>query len=446
MRTPNRVWSKVTLGILIIVVGLAFLSGTTGQVYAYHGHGWGGYGHGWGGYGNWWGGYGWYYPYYSYYYYPYYYPYYSSYYYPYSYSYYYPYSYSYGYGAYGSYGYNQQYQLTVSTNPSSLSNSVTGAGQFSPGSSASFSANQNIIQVSQDTRYVFSQWTGDYTGSGLSGSVTMDSAKTVTAVYQLQYYLSVAAQPSNAGALQGSGWFNSGTSTVLSVPSQVISGENSGSRLIFSGWTVDGSTGQTGSALTIQMNAPHTVVAQYAQQYYLTVSSDQGDVSGAGWYNAGATASISASTPPSPSYGINMIFNGWQGDVQSTSQSTTVMMDGPKSVTATWRADPTVLYTTVAVIVAAIAVAIWAGALAWRRRSNTGGTQWQASPSSQPNQPMNTQPNPNPSVASLSSTAVSSPQSSAQSHAHRRRRSHAPTPPQEPSRPEGTTASNSQTE
>jgi len=442
MRNPNRVWARVSIGVLIIVVGLALLSGTTGQVYAYYGHGhgwggWGGYGHGWG-----WGGYGWggygYYPYFSYYYYPY--SYYS--YYPYYSSYYYPYSYSYGYGAYGSYGYNQQYQLTVNTNPSSLSSSVSGAGQFSPGSSASFSANQNVIQVSQDTRYVFAQWTGDYNGNSLSGSITMDAAKTVTAVYQLQYYLSVAAQPSSAGTLQGSGWFNSGTSTVISIPSQVISTQNSGSRLVFSGWNVDGSVSQTGAALTIQMNGPHTVVAQYSQQYYLTLSSDQGSVTGGGWYDAGSTASISASTPPNPSYGVSMVFNGWQGDIQSSSQSTTVMMDGPKSATATWRADPTVLYVTVAVIVAAVAVAMWVGAVAWRRRNNSAGMNWQATPSIPPNQTAPTSVSTAPTNSHLNPTSY---QSGAQSHAHRRRRSHAPAPSQEPSATEGTNGSNPET-
>jgi len=440
MRSPNRVLTRVSIGVLIVVVGLALLSGTTGQVYAYygHGHGWGGwYGHGWG-----WGGYGWggygYYPYFSYYYYPYSY---YSYYYPYYSSYYYPYSYSYGYGAYGSYGYNQQYQLTVNTNPSSLSSSVSGAGQFSPGSSASFSANQNVIQVSQDTRYVFSQWTGDYNGNSLSGSITMDAAKTVTAVYQLQYYLSVSAQPSSAGTLQGSGWFNSGTSTVISVPSQVISGQNSDSRLVFSGWNVDGSVSQTGAALTIQMNGPHTIVAQYTQQYYLTLSSDQGSVTGGGWYDAGSTASISASTPPNPSYGVSMVFNGWQGDIQSSGQSTTVMMDGPKSATATWRADPTVLYVTVAVIVAAIAVAMWVVAVAWRRRNNSAGMNWQAAPSQPPSQTAPTSVSTAPVNSHLNQASY---QSAAQLHAHRRRRSHAPTPPQEPSA-EGTNGSNPET-
>lgn len=340
--------------------------------------------------------------------------------------------------------------MTLSTNPSSLSNVVTGAGQYSPGTSASFAANQNLVQVSQDTRYVFSQWTGDYSGNSLTGSVTMDAAKTVTAVYQLQYYLSAAAQPSNAGTIQGSGWFNAGTSTVISVPSQVLSA-SSGSKLVFSGWNVDGSMSQSGSTLTIQMNAPHTVVAQYNQQYYLTVSSDQGSVSGGGWYNAGATAQISASSPSSPSYGINMVFNGWQGDIQSSGESTTVLMDGPKSVTATWRADPTVLYVTIAVIVAAIAVAAWLSAYAWGKRRKTGGTQWQSAPSVQPSQTAYVQPSaitPNstfsPSDALPNQT--SDVQSTVQSNVHRHRKSHTTVPHQEPSSPEGTNASTSKPE
>lgn len=411
----SSIWSKVSVGVLVVVMGLAFLVGNADQVYAYHCSSYSSKCNWWGGWGGWGGYYSsyYYYPYYSYYY-----PYYSSYYgyngtYPYSYS---SYPYSYGYG-YGNYGYNQQYQLTLNTNPSSLSNAVSGGGQYTQGSSASFAANQNIIQVSQDTRYIFSNWTGDYSGSGLTGSVTMSAAKSVTAVYQLQYYLSLNAQPSNAPSLQGSGWFNAGTSAVISIPSQVVP-VNSGSQLAFSGWTVDGSVSQTGSTLTVQMNAPHTVIAQYNQQYFLTVSSNQGSVSGQGWYDAGSTAQVSASTPPSPSYGINMVFNGWQGDIQSSSQSTTVLMDGPKSVTATWNTDPTVLYVTVALVVIAVVAVVGIGALVWGRRKET---QWQ------PTQTRNVEPivsapsvNSSPSNANLNETSDIQPAAHSNGHRHRR--------------------------
>ena len=53
-----------------------------------------------------------------------------------------------------------------------------------------------------------------------------------------------------------------------------------------------------------------------------------------------------------------MVFNGWQGGVQSSSQSSQVMMDGPKTVTATWRTDSTMLYATIAVVLVAIALVV----------------------------------------------------------------------------------------
>lgn len=334
MRSSLR--AKVAVGILLLAVGLVFISGNTSQAYAYPQHHHYHYNY----------CYDYYYYYDCSYYYYYYVPYYGYY---YSYPYYYN---GYGYSNY----YNQpsQYQLTVTTDPSSLSSAVTGAGSYNQGSSASFSS-QNIIQISKDTRYVFSHWSGDYSSTNPSGTITMDASKTVTAAYQLQYYLSVSVQPPNAPSPQGSGWYNAGDTVALTAPTQTAGGE-SGTRLVFNGWSVDGSNSQVGPSLSLPMNAPHMVVAQYTQQYYLTVSTDQGVPSGQGWYDAGTNAQISVSTPVSSSYGVSIIFNGWQGDVQSASQSTTVLMNGPKTVTATWRTDATLLYATVAAIVVAIAV------------------------------------------------------------------------------------------
>ncbi|MGA2784980.1 MAG: hypothetical protein ABSF09_09825, partial [Candidatus Bathyarchaeia archaeon] len=149
----NSLWAKAAIGVLLLAVGLTLVSGQVSQTYAYSHH------H---------SGYSsvyWYYPYYSYYY---------------------PYYYS-GYNNYGYGYYNQpaQYQLTVNTNPSSVSSQATGGGSYNYGSSASFSA-QSVIQVSKDTRYVFKGWSGDYSGASASASITMDSSKTVTAAYQMQ--------------------------------------------------------------------------------------------------------------------------------------------------------------------------------------------------------------------------------------------------------------------
>jgi len=364
----NSIWSKVAIVVLVLAVSFTFAAGTASSpVYARYwgGGGWGGWGGGWRGWGGGWRSWG-YCCSYSYWYYPYYSGYYCGYgYYTYC-------SYPYYYGSYPYYnGYSafspSQYQLTVNTNPSSLASQVTGGGSYSYGSTASFSVSQSVVQTAPDTRYVFQGWTGGYSGSATSGSITMTSSSTVTAVFQPQYLLTLSAQPSGAPSPQGSGWFNAGSTASISIPSQVVS-QNAGSQLVFSGWTVDGSSNQGGSTLSLQMNSPHVVVAQYMQQYFLTVQSPQGVTSGQGWYNAGSNAPISVSTPPSPMFGVNWVFDGWQGSIQSSTQSTTVLMNGPMTVTAAWHQDYTVLYITVGAIVAVIVVAAFALIYATKNR------------------------------------------------------------------------------
>jgi len=296
------------------------------------------------------------YPYYYYYYgYPYYYYYYG---YPYYY-YSYPYTYCYyGYGYYyGYYSTPNKYQLTVSTDPGNLG-TVSGSGTYTQGSSASFSITQTIIQVDPNTRYVFSHWSGDYSGVGSTGTITMNGPRNIVAVYQLQYQLNVLVQPATAPMPQGAGWYNAGSTVNLNVAGQIIGGADN-NRLVFQGWSVDGQSLQPSATLSLTMNSPHSVSAQYKQQFYLKVLTDQGVAYGEGWYDAGSTAQVFASTPVSTGYGVSWVFNGWQGDLQSSSQSATVLMDGAKTVTATWRTDATVLNITIAlgIIAAFLAVA-----------------------------------------------------------------------------------------
>lgn len=337
---------KIAIALLVLSVGLFFLSGQVGQVSAssYTPQGC--------------------YSYYSYY--PYYYSYYPYYYYYYGY----PYSYSscYGYSSYYYYGYDyyytapSKYQLTVTTDPADLG-TATGGGTYTQGDSASFSVTKSVIQTSSNTRYVFSHWSGDYSGVGTSGSITVNKASRIVAVYQLQYYLSVLVQPQSAPLPQGEGWYNAGDTTVLTVAGQIVGGQDA-SRLVFQGWNVDAQNLQSGVSLPVKMDGPHVAVAQYKQQYYLKVLTDQGIPYGEGWYDSGSTAQIYASTPVSTSYGVSIVFNGWQGGIQSQSQSATVLMDSPKTVIASWRSDPTILNMTIILAVVG-AVLVVAGILAF---------------------------------------------------------------------------------
>jgi len=351
----------LAIAVLVLSVGLIFLSGQTGQVsaYPYYDGCYNYYGYPY--YSNW---YYYWYPYYSNSYACYYGNYYGS---PY-YSYYYEYPYN-------GYSYQQsppKYQLTVTTDPANLG-TVSGNGTYASGSSADFAISQTTIQTSPNVRYVFSHWSGDFSGVGTSGSLTMNSAMHVTAIYQLQYYLDVSVQPTTAPSPDGAGWYNAGDTLTLSVNGQMLGGQD-GSRLVFQGWNVDGKNVQAGISLTLTMDSAHAVTAQYKQQYYLTVRTDQGTGYGEGWYDAGTTATIFASTPVSTSYGVKMVFNGWQGDIQTGSQSATVLMDGPKTVIASWGTDSTVLNLTIALgIIAAFLIAggLLAYALLNRKTNST---------------------------------------------------------------------------
>ena len=316
--------------------------------------------------------YSWNYSYYGYYDYYGYYPYnwYPYYYCGYSYAGYFPfYYYGYYYSPY--YTPTSKHQLTINTDPVNLAN-VTGPGSYSEGNTASFGVSQTVIQKSPDTRYIFSHWSGDYSGVGSSGTLTMDTSKSITAVFQLQYRLRLDSQPSSVPVPDGDGWYNAGDSVVLSVSSTILGGD-SGSRLIFGGWSLDGQNIASGNSLTVKMDAPHIATVNYQQQYYLKVMSDQGIPFGEGWYDAGSSAQIYVSTPVSSSYGVSILFNGWQGDFQSSAQSAKVMMDGPKTVVATWRIDSSIRDFTVAVgVIAAIAVVGAAVLLTLKRRTSPG--------------------------------------------------------------------------
>jgi hypothetical protein len=293
------------------------------------------------------------------------------------------------------------YQLTVSTDPASLG-TATGSGTFTSGSTASFSVTNTIIQSSANTRYVFSHWSGNFSGVGTSGSVTVNGPMSIVADYQLQYLLNVAAQPAGAPTAQGGGWYNAGDTATLSAGSQIIPAGDQ-NRLVFQGWSVDGQTAQPGVTLALKMDGPHTATAQYKQQYYLTVTTDQGVAYGEGWYDAGSTAQIYVSTPASTSYGVSYVFNGWQGDIQSSSQSASVLMDKPKMVIGSWRTDSTVLDWTIAlgiIGVFLIAVAILVFAVLSRRGSQVQPVYYGTPPAPQ----QQLQPAPTPPTSTTTTT------------------------------------------
>jgi len=181
-------------------------------------------------------------------------------------------------------------------------------------------------------RYMFTQWSGDYSGTSPSASVTMNQPKEVVAGWKTQYYLTVTSSHDNP---QGEGWYDSGVVANFSVTSPADEGE--GTRYVFTQWSGDYSgTSPSGS---VTMSSAREVIANWKTQYYLTTSENPpegGDITPSppgAWYDNGTWVNISASTSD------DYEWNGWTGDLSGTTNPTQILMDGPKSVTANFRSN-----------------------------------------------------------------------------------------------------------
>jgi hypothetical protein len=83
------------------------------------------------------------------------------------------------------------------------------------------------------------------------------------------------------------------------------------------------------------MTCPQSLKANWNAQYYLNVQSPYAAV-GAGWYDANAEAVVSLTSPVTTGNGVRYVFVMWSGDLSGANQSQSIIMSGPKLVSALW--------------------------------------------------------------------------------------------------------------
>ena len=182
-------------------------------------------------------------------------------------------------------------------------------------------------------------------GNGTVSSLTVSEAATVTGAYKTQYYLTVTSAQGSPSP--SSGWFDSGSSISAYVGSPIS--VSAGEQYVCSGWTGSGSTPTSGttSTTTFTISAPSTVTWNWETQYYLTVTSTYGTAGGAGWYNSGSSAYVTVTPTTVPvGSGSTATFTGWSGDASgTTSPSNAIIMNDPKTATATWTVSTAAITT-----------------------------------------------------------------------------------------------------
>jgi hypothetical protein len=107
-----------------------------------------------------------------------------------------------------------------------------------------------------------------------------------------------------------------------------------GVRYVFEEW----SDGVSSAKRTLVVSSPTTFIARYRTEYLVSISSLYGTLSGGGWYEEGALATINVlSNIISGSTGERFVFSGWSGDISSTDTTVTFTVDRPKTIYANWK-------------------------------------------------------------------------------------------------------------
>jgi hypothetical protein len=117
---------------------------------------------------------------------------------------------------------------------------------------------------------------------------------------------------------------------VISVPPLIMLGD--AARAVFQHWNVTSSS----STLRLSISRDVCLLAIYRRQYYLSAKSPLGWVSGAGWYDEDSIARFQVA-PPVVTLNGTHIFVRWSGDSVDSSPTSSVFMNGPRSVEASWR-------------------------------------------------------------------------------------------------------------
>ncbi len=184
----------------------------------------------------------------------------------------------------------------------------------------------------------FVSWSGDLSGSTNPVSITMDSDKVVTATFEQipTYTLTVHVVGEGRVTLNPPGgvYEENAQVTLRAVPT---------SPWVFGGWSGDASG--SGDTVVVTMDSDKVVTATFERYYTLTIAmagNGSGTVSptvGRHTYLSGTTVPVTAA----PDAGSRFI--GWSGDLSGNADSTTILMDGDKYVTATFELIPTYTLT-----------------------------------------------------------------------------------------------------
>lgn len=157
-------------------------------------------------------------------------------------------------------------------------------------------------------------------------TIDMDRPIEVVTRWKTQYLLRVA-DPLNL--LSREEWVDENEIMIKEAPQEVSVEE--GVRIVFKRW--EGSLKSDERRIQFSMDGPKVLSVVWRRQFYLAVEGVD-DVSG--WYDEGASVTVSVQQFKQQDGGRRYRFDGWYGDVSSNTPTIAITMDGPKRVATRW--------------------------------------------------------------------------------------------------------------
>jgi hypothetical protein len=231
--------------------------------------------------------------------------------------------------------YDQQYLLSLSLSGGEAS----GGGWYDVGAAATVTVTSPSSVMEGQSRLLFVGWSGDVQSNSTTITVIMEHPYNIAANWKTQYYLRILSDYDASGE----GWYDADSVAPVSTASPVVAGR--GVRHIFVQWSGD-LLGSDPNQLVV-MSGPKMVSAVWTTEYELTIVSEHGHTTGAGWYAPAAQAAYGVDTPIiDDGSGTRRVFRSWSGDAQGSALQGTIVMDTPKVVQANWGTEYRIIFKT----------------------------------------------------------------------------------------------------
>jgi len=251
------------------------------------------------------------------------------------------------------------------------------AGYVQGGGSRTFEVSEMSVTVSIGQSEIK---TSDTIYRAKTDTLTVNAGEKAIFSYSREFYVSVTADPPEAAnGVHGSGWYPEGSTAKISADSLIeISGYE---RLEFAGW----STGEKSPEISITVNSPLTLKANYNWLYRVDVRSDLAPAYGSGWYHRGDVAQVGLNGLKDGYYyterdytgGVRYKFRGWsveEGRISvPDSPDFSFTVEGPVILRAEF--GPPERYMEWYLLVIPVLVALPPLALWMRRRTKKAGTR-----------------------------------------------------------------------